>query len=424
MLPAPWWAALRQRSWRGTAVAKVLLFVLAIQWLLLAEFFLRGFSRSSLEGIARALAEHAVSGVARPPGPFRVAIFEHDAKHTEIMGVFLSWAKARSAQVTLFVGDDTYRSFVPLYRLVFGAAVGGPLVDVLPPSKLVEAFESFDVAIFVTAAPDKDRPFPAEVLKLQQLQPDRCVYVVHHVEKFEMAPRWWQRRLISLTPLLASPFLTPGFLDADDRWEDGPPRLRLSQRHRALCMIGTGANDRYESEDIAAFFGRQEKKVAAATVGGRSTPTAGAQLVRRTARHSAALGFQHGAAAALEGTLGQAAASSPSPMLLRLGGVDWDPATLTWWWPEDGVDTGDNEAGGHAARGPRVVRQLRLGSSFFHAWQVQALAARSGAAVRVPLNSSSAPAAPGRGKPRERHPGDGGGAAAAAVHVLHERPVQ
>jgi hypothetical protein len=392
--------ALHRRSWRGTSIVKAL-FLLMIAHRLSTLETLAGVDQASTAGVdlAPSLELSAPSQRTsldaeptrpRQPGPFRVAIFEHDAKHTEIMGVFLSWAKARSAQVTLFVGDDTYRSFVPLYRRVFGAAVGGPLVDVLPPSKLAEAFETFDVTIFATAAPDKNRPFPIEVLKLQKHYPRRCVYVVHHVEAPVMVPRWWQSRLISLTPLLASPFLTPGFLDADDRWEDGPPRLRLSQRHRALCMIGTGANDRYESEDIDAFFRRQLTAAAAPARGSLSPPAAGTQLVRRTAHHTESFSFRHGVATILAASAGSQQPSSPSRMLLRLGDVDWDPATLKWWWPPNADDVTAGATTGRVPRAaPSFVRQLLLGSSLLHGRDVKAAAERN-AAARLPEAVSSA----------------------------------
>ena len=276
----------------------------------------------------------------------KLAIYEGDLKHTEIMGVFLAWAKRRNVSVALFVADTTFRSYMPLYNQLFG-----PL-DIRHPSEYSRAFRGFDVTVFATSAPHLIPPFPADVLALQRRYPKRMVYVLHHAEGRMQEPTSYQRRLLTLTPLVSSPFLTPAFLDADALFG---PRLRLSQRDRALCLIGTGMSRRYNGADIRDFFDRQREAAAANAAAAADAPPP------RRGAHATDLSFPLGMAAA-RGFAGRPADAAASASYVRHAGVDWDPQSLRWYWPPTAA--GAAPRGGGTAGRPvrRFYRQYRFTS--------------------------------------------------------------
>ena len=262
--------------------------------------------------------------VARSPtatasgAPLRVAIFERNAFfHTECIGVLLAWARARGHTPTLFVRDTTsYRSFIPAYEALFG-----PL-DVRYADIWPTVHAEFNVTVFITAAPPVRPRFPPRIAEVQRALPHRMVYLVHHVEKLNNVLEPHQRRVISMTPLLASPYLTPLFTSGDAAWG---PRLRFSQRSRTVCAIGSGLETRYNKTDLNSFLSVQELRArvpAAAAAAAATSATTGVPV-----EHAYRLGQSVGLPAP------SSSDPPPSHYLDPTLGVVWEPATLSWRWP-------------------------------------------------------------------------------------------
>ena len=197
---------------------------------------------------------HGAFNDHRPPK--RIAIYEDNNHHTETMGFLLDYASRRSINVTLYVDDHTsHRSWVPLYRKVY------PGFAHRNSWHWPDEWEEYDVTFFVTAIPWRAVVgadiFPARVRAVQLTRPDRCVYIVHHIDGWRDGLRTNQSRIISLAPMISKPFLTPTFRGADAYF--GGERLPFSARNRALCLIGSGAEDsiskgRYNDSDIRDYF--------------------------------------------------------------------------------------------------------------------------------------------------------------------------
>ena len=255
----------------------------------------------------------------------RIAVFEMNQYHTEIQGFIVEWCYDRGYEVTLYVSDNgSFRSFIPIYRRLFRN------LRVRKHMDWVHDAPSFNLTIFGTAI--GHTKLPASVLEAMNALPaSRTAFVLHHIDGANDHLQPHHRRLISLSPLLATPYVTPLILAGDAAWA---PPLRLADRHRSLCMIGDGASKRYETADIFAFIAAQNARVASSSEGDDWLPL--------DAEPPVAGAFVLGAAAVLppmeqEEAAAAAAAGAGPPLRVTnasTGGapVVWEPASLRWWW--------------------------------------------------------------------------------------------
>ena len=222
------------------------------------------------KGVSWLLSASAAAFCKLGPG-FRIAIFEDNPMHTEVMGFIIDYAHRRNFSLKIFAADTTsYRSFIPLYDELYG------FIPRARPRHWPDEEPSFNVTVFITAKPwrsnrggnKRKELFPRAVRAVQMAHPERMVYILHHVDRARDGLEPDMRRVISLTPLVSSPYLTPSFRQGD--WTLGP-RLGLAQRDRALCMIGSGSRRRYNITDIDSFFDRQATMLQPADGGGETT---------------------------------------------------------------------------------------------------------------------------------------------------------